>query len=117
MTNSRPQYTIPAPSAQVVSFPKRIDSPWQCLFYVLLWTLIPPSYDRQILKTANYEIVNDYVRQFRSRARAAGLVIGRGAYVRFVFLQLQNSLSIPDSQRARAIMAAYLNSRFTDGPQ
>ena len=95
----------------------RIDAPYLTLFYVMVWMLMPPLYNRRVSKSMNRTVVSRYVKEFRTRASFAGILVGRGAALQFVFSHLQRSLekSLPEHDRARALMARYLNSQFTEG--
>ena len=94
-----------------------INSPGVTLFYAIAWMLIPPLYNNRLSKSKNRKIVSDYVRKFRTQAAFAGIKIGRGAILQYVFTYLQRSLerSIPERAKARDLMATYLNAQYGEG--
>jgi hypothetical protein len=97
----------------------RIDAPWHILFYVMVWTMIPPAYDLQKPKSINRQVAANYAREFKRRAKLAGVAVGHKAGVKRVFELLQHGTekSIPHHDKARALMATHLYKQFTDGEQ
>lgn len=97
----------------------RIDRPFITSLYIMAWTMIPPLYTRKISKTANRQIVDNYIREFRSRACQANISIGRGACLKSVFASFHRGTErkMYEGEKARALMAEYLRTQFQESEQ